>query len=212
MSLPQDVAAMAESIVNTLTQTDYQHVDNIDPSIGVYDCDCNGFAAFILRAVALQNFEEIPIDTQLGSVESRPRAFEYYDFFASLTPQSTGGWSRVNLLSDAGRGDIVAWRAPTIELHVNTGHVVILAETPTLDPSGEFYVVRVYDSAAEAHFDDTRMPDGQPSPTGATGVGSGFLNFKVDGEGRPIAYLFAPPITAPYSYRPIAIGRAKPLR
>jgi hypothetical protein len=212
MSLPQDVAAMAESIVNTLTQTDYQHVDNIDPSTGVYDCDCNGFAAFILRAVALQNFEEIPIDTQLGSVESRPRAFEYYDFFASLTPQSTGGWSRVNLLSDAGRGDIVAWRAPTIELHVNTGHVVILAETPTLDPSGEFYVVRVYDSAAEAHFDDTRMPDGQPSPTGATGVGSGFLNFKVDGEGRPIAYLFAPPITAPYSYRPIAIGRAKPLR
>jgi hypothetical protein len=97
MSLPQDVAAMAESIVNTLTQTDYQHVDNIDPSTGVYDCDCNGFAAFILRAVALQNFEEIPIDTQLGSLESRPRAFEYYDFFASLTPQSTGGWSRVNL-------------------------------------------------------------------------------------------------------------------
>jgi hypothetical protein len=86
---------MAESIVNTLTQTDYQHVDNIDPSTGVYDCDCNGFAAFILRAVALQNFEEIPIDTQVGSVESRPRAFEYYGFFASLTPQSAGGWSRV---------------------------------------------------------------------------------------------------------------------
>jgi hypothetical protein len=56
MTLPQDIAAMAESIVNTLTQTDYQHVDNIDPSTGIYDCDCNGFAAFILRAVALQNF------------------------------------------------------------------------------------------------------------------------------------------------------------
>jgi hypothetical protein len=39
MTLPQDVAAMAESIVNTLTQTDYQHVDNIDPSNSVYDCD-----------------------------------------------------------------------------------------------------------------------------------------------------------------------------
>jgi hypothetical protein len=211
MALPQDIATMAESVVNTLTQTDYQHVDNILPQSGVYDCDCNGFAAFVLRAVALQNFEAIPIDTQVGSVESRPRAFEYYDFFASLTPQSTGGWNRVDLLSDAGRGDIMAWRSPTIELHVNTGHVVILAETPALDPSGEFYSVRVYDSAAEAHFDDTRMPDGQPSPTGTKGVGSGFLNFKVDGEGRPIAYLFAPPITAQYSDRPIAIGRAQPL-
>ncbi|MGO9234479.1 MAG: hypothetical protein ACLP4V_10550 [Methylocella sp.] len=108
MPLPQDIAAQAESIVNTLTQTDYQHVDNIDPQSGAYDCDCNGFAAFVLRAVALPNFEAIPIDTQPKSVESRPRAFEYYDFFASLTPQSTGGWDRVDLLSDAGRGDI--WR------------------------------------------------------------------------------------------------------
>lgn len=63
MSLPQDIAALAESIVNTLTQTDYQHVDNIDPQAGVYDCDCNAFAAFVLRAVALSNFEAIPIDT-----------------------------------------------------------------------------------------------------------------------------------------------------
>jgi hypothetical protein len=39
----------------------------------------------------------------------------------------------VDLLSDAGRGDILAWRSPTIEQHVDTGHVVILAETPTLD-------------------------------------------------------------------------------
>jgi hypothetical protein len=53
--------------------------------------------------------------------------------------------------------------------------------------------------------------DRQLSPTGKTGVGSGSLNFKVDGAGRPIAYLFAPPITAQYSYRPIAIGRAQPI-
>jgi hypothetical protein len=77
-----------------------------------------------------------------------------------------------------------------------------LAETPTLDASGAFYVVRVYDSAAEAHFDDTRKPDGQPSPKGATGIGSGFINLQVDGQGRPIAYLFAPPLNAEYSYRP----------
>jgi hypothetical protein len=33
---------------------------------------------------------------------------------------------------------------------------------------------------------------------------------QVDGEGRPIAYLFAPPADAEYSYRPIAIGRVEP--
>jgi hypothetical protein len=85
---------------------------------------------------------------------------QYYDFFASPTPRSTGGWSRVDLLTDARRGDIMAWRSPTVEAHVDTGHVVILAETPTLDASGAFYVVRVYDSAAEAHFDDTANPTG----------------------------------------------------
>jgi hypothetical protein len=209
MALPQDIAALAESIVNTLTQTDYQHVDKIDPASGVYDCDCNGFVAHVLRSKAPQNLAAIPIDTQPGSSESRPRAFEYYDFFASLTALSTGGWSRIDLLSEAGRGDVMAWRFPTIKPGVDTGHVVILAETPKPDPSGEFYVVRVYDSAAEAHFEDTRLPGGQPSPKGKTGVGSGFLHFKIDGDGHPIAYLFAPPPTAQYSYRPIAIGRAR---
>lgn len=113
MSLPQDIAAMAESIVNTLTPMDYQHVDDIDSQAGVYKYDCNGFSAFVLRAVALQNCEAILIDTQPNSVESRPRAFEYYDFFASLTPQSPGGWSRVDLLSDAGRDDIRGRRIKT---------------------------------------------------------------------------------------------------
>jgi hypothetical protein len=210
MALPEDIAALAEKIVNTLSHTVYQHVDKIDPASGVYDCDCNGFVAHLLRSVAPQNLAAIPIDTQQpGPSESRPRAFEYYDFFASLTARSTGGWSRINLLSDAGLGDVMAWRFPTIEKGVDTGHVVILAETPRLDPSGAFYVARVYDSAAEAHFEDTRLPDGQPSPKGKTGVGSGFLHFKADGVGHPIAYLFAPPLTTQYSYRPIAIGRAR---
>jgi hypothetical protein len=128
-----------------------------------------------------------------------------------LTPESSGGWRRVDRLKHARRGDVMAWRFPTIEPDINTGHVMILAEAPTLDVSGEFYVVRVYDSAAEAHFDDTRKPNGQPSPKGATGAGSGFINLKVDGDGRPIAYLFAPPADAEYSYRPIAIGRAQPI-
>jgi hypothetical protein len=207
MTLPQDIAAKAESIVNTLTQTDYQHVDNIDPDAGVYDCDCNGFVSYVLSITAPRQYALVPKEAQ----QSRPRAFKYFNFFASLTPESSGGWRRIDRLTDAGRGDVMAWRFPTIHPDIDTGHVMILAESPTLDPSGEFFAARIYDSAAKAHFDDTRMPDGHPSPTGKTGVGSGFINLRVDGEGRPIAYLFAPPADAEYSYRPIAIGRVEPL-
>jgi hypothetical protein len=206
MTLTDQIAAKAELVVNTLTQTDYQHADNIEPANGVYDCDCNGFVGLVLSSVVPKHFGLI----QPEPGQSRPRAFVYYDFFAALTPESTGGWRRIDFLTDARRGDIMAWRFPTIEPHEDTGHVVIIAETPTLDSSGDFFVMRVYDSAAEAHFNDTREPDGQPSPKGKTGVGSGFINFKIDGAGRPIAYHFAPPATAEYSYRPIAIGRAIP--
>jgi hypothetical protein len=205
--LTEQIAEKAESIVNTLTKTDYQHIDNIDPAAGIYDCDCNGFVGFVLPAVAPTHFKLITPETG----QPRPRAFVYYDYFAALTPGSVGGWRRIDFLMYVRRGDIMAWRFPTIEPHEDTGHVVIVAETPMLDQSGDFFVMRVYDSAAEAHFDDTREPGGQPSPKGAAGVGSGFLNFKVDGAGRPIAYLFAPPATGEYSYRPIAIGRAEPL-
>jgi hypothetical protein len=199
MSLLDKIASAAEHIVSTATHTVYQHTDRIDPQEGIYDCDCNGFVEFVLNETAKRHLEMIPKE----STQPRPRAFEYFGFFASLPVASHADWKRIEFLKDAQRGDIVAWRFATIEKHVNTGHVVVLAETPKLDAEGDFFAVRVYDSAAEPHFEDTR-----PSPAGKDGVGSGVINFKVDGDGRAIAYQFAPPATAQYSYRPIAIGRA----
>jgi hypothetical protein len=84
---------------------------------------------------------------------------------------------------------------------------VIVAEPATVDEAGIFSM-RVYDSDDKPHFDDTRGSGAGRFPTG---VGSGVVKFKVDGAGRPIAYLFAPPDTAEFSYRPIAIGRTEPL-
>jgi hypothetical protein len=135
----------------------------------------------------------------------RPLAFDYFAFFSNLTPESTSGWNRVDALRDARRGDVIAWRAPEIEPHHNTGHCFFLAATPaTLNDSASF-AVRVYDSAAAPHFDDTRA-------TGETGVGTGFINFKVDGEGRPVAFQFGPsPDTDSFVSWEIAIGRLEPL-
>jgi hypothetical protein len=87
----------------------------------------------------------------------------------------------------------------------NTGHVLWAAETPVADGSGTF-TLRVYDSAAEPHFDDTR---GTGEGQFGTGVGSGFINIQVDDAGRPTAFQFAP--SGGFTTLPIAIGRLEPL-
>ena len=193
--LAEELATTAEDIVNTLTQTVYQFAEHIDVARGVYDCDCNGFVGHVLKTVAPDHYALIPREAD----QLRPRAFEYFDFFASLTPESVGGWDRIDRLADAGRGDIVCWRFPEIRTGHNTGHVLYLAETPRMQQDGSFQV-RIYDSAAQAHFDDTRATGKFP-----TGVGTGFLNFRVDGEGRPIAFQFGP--GEEFETFPIAVGR-----
>lgn len=196
--LPGQLAAQAELAVNTLTQTDYQHIKRIDVVAGIYDCDCNAFVGFVLEGLAPAHYAMVPRE----STQPRPRAFEYYEFFASRTG-TTDGWHRINLLADARRGDILAWRFPKVEVGFDTGHVVFLAETPVVGEGG-VVSVRVYDSANQPHFDDTRGPDTFPN-----GVGSGILKFQVDAEGRPTAFQFAP--GDQFVAHPIAIGRAEPL-
>jgi hypothetical protein len=201
MTLRHRVAARADEIVGDITQTDYLHLENIDPGAGVYDCDCSGFVGFVLGHVAEACYREIVPEPG----HSRPRAFVYYDFFASLSPDSPGGWSRIDRLADAERGDVIAWRFPTIEIGEDTGHVLIVAQPAVIDPSGA-YDVRVYDSSATPHFLDTRGNGPGQFPTG---VGSGIIKFRVDSDGRPISFLFAPPASAEFSNLPIAIGRVK---
>jgi hypothetical protein len=201
LSLSGQLASQAELIVNSVRQTKYQHADNIDVDRGIYDCDCNGFVSFVMERSSPAHYSMIPKET----TQSRPRAFEYYVFFSSLTPESTGGWHRIDFLRDARRGDILGWRFPKVEKGHDTGHVVIVAETPTVDDSG-IYTVRIYDSSAQPHFDDTR---GDGEGQSATGVGSGFLKFEVDDEGRPTAFQFSP--TDKFETFPIAVGRVEPL-
>jgi hypothetical protein len=49
--LREKIATQTEFIVNNLQQTDYTHAENIDPDLGIYDCDCNGFVDFVLKNV-----------------------------------------------------------------------------------------------------------------------------------------------------------------
>jgi hypothetical protein len=123
MTLPQQIASKAEAIVNSLVQTDYQRTEHINTAAGIYDCDCNGFVGFVLDNVAPAHYHLIPKEAN----QPRPRAFKYYGFFASLTPESSGGWHRIDFLRDALPGDVIAWRFPTIEKNKDTGHVLFAA-------------------------------------------------------------------------------------
>jgi hypothetical protein len=211
--LPARLASHAQSIVDTLDETSYQHVENIDEAAGVFDCDCNGFVGYVLEQEAPLHYGLIPKEAD----QQRPRAFEFYDFFSSLKPASHRGWQRIDLLGNARRGDILVWRFPEIEQGHDTGHVMFLAETPveqdvnplvqqdaSLSPERDpiAFSVRVYDSVAQPHFDDTRGP-------GQTGVGSGCIKLQVNDAGQPVSFLFAP--SDQYTTLPIVIGRAEPL-
>jgi Glycosyl hydrolases family 18 len=200
--LPQQLASQAESIASNLEQTDYQHHENIDVDNGIYDCDCNGIVGFVLERVAPEHYAMVPKEKS----QSRPRAFEYYALFAGLNQQSRAGWRRIDSLQEARRGDVMAWRFSEIEPGEDTGHVLFVAERPRMLDSGDF-AVRVYDSAAIPHFDDTR---GNGEGQFPTGVGSGFINFQVDASGAPIAFQFGPSDPTFHTF-PIAIGRVEPL-
>ena len=191
--LPEQFASAAETIVNTLKQTDYTHDENIIAAEGIYDCDCGQFVGAVLHDNALVHYGMLTRE----SGQPAPRAFEWFEWFTTLTPASTNGWHRIDLMAEAARGDIISWRFPTVKAHSDTGHVLIVADTPKVNDAG-VYVVRVYDSAVAPHFQDTRA-------AGTGGVGSGFVNFKADAEGRPIAFQFSP--TDVFTTFPILIAR-----
>jgi hypothetical protein len=196
LSLSAQVAAQAEFIVNNFQETHYTHNLHIDVDAGVYDCDCSEFVSFVLETVAPQHYALIAATV----APSRPLAGDYQAFLASPTLESTGGWKRIRALSDARRGDIIAWLLPIST--GNTGHVFFVAEPPaSMDPG--LFSVRVYDSAQAPHYDDTRRD-------GGNGVGTGFINFKVDAAGSPSEFQFGPSEPAWVSV-PIAIGRVEPL-
>jgi hypothetical protein len=195
-TLPEQMASQAEFIVNNHTETHYTHDVDINVDTGVYDCDCSEYVGFVLKGVASMHYRLVEASVPYP----RPLAADYYLFFVKPDLPSIGGWSRIHALSDAHRGDIVAWQLA--DSSGDTGHCFFVAETPVLMESGDF-AVRVYDSAAVPHYDDTRA-------TGKSGVGSGFINFRVSATGSPSYFQFGPSLPL-FVEGPIAIGRIEPL-
>jgi len=199
-SLRGRVSDEAERIVRNTRHTKYQHKQYIDETTGTYDVDCSDYVSYVLKQVAKRHLDLIPKEDWWPV----PRAYKYYRFLHGLSMVAVSGWQQIERLGDAQRGDIIAWELPgTIKKTRDTGHVVMVAEIPSL-LDGQLMAVRVFDSAALPHYDDSRIPSGGVY---RDGVGSGTIHFRVNAVGQPTAFQFGPGDR--FHEYPIAIGRIK---
>jgi hypothetical protein len=190
----ENIAEAAESLIGDIRETHYQHKTYVVPAEGIYDMDCSGFADYLLKRVAPQQYAQLPIETG----HARPRAAVYFDFFQGLPGNPAPGWKSINRLADAQRGDIIAWSLEaSTQKPGDTGHVVIVASPPVRANKHE-YRVAVYDSSGIHHDDDSR-------PKATNGIGKGVITFKVDERGIPVGFQFNS--LAHFHLEPIAIGR-----
>jgi hypothetical protein len=132
----------------------------------------------------------------------RPLAMDYAKGFAAAPAKAEAGarWLRIERLVDARPGDVIAWRHE-VPKPGNTGHVVFVAETPTVEEDGLIRVVNI-DSTSRPQAEDTRAK-------GTSGIGRCTMWFKVDAEGRPIAHVRGSRKSEPKS-EAISIGRPLP--
>lgn len=188
-----DLVEAVRQVLANVRETSYQHHSKVDPSNGIYQLDCSEFVSLILERVAPKHYQEIP--TEPG--HSQPRARMYFRFFKELERQPRAGWQPVTNLADVAAGDVVAWEKLSTGGQGDTGHVMIVAKSPHRNQDGTFQV-RVYDSSAIPHTEDSR-------PAGRSGVGSGSVVFRVNDNGAPRAFRFNP--QSRWHSEPIAIAR-----
>jgi hypothetical protein len=188
----------AVRILNSIQSTVYQHATEIDEDAGSYRCDCSGFVGYVLNRTVAKEDQLGPLATK----KNRPLAMDYEKFFAAAPTKAEGEgrWQQVVRLADARPGDVIAWRHEKPKPG-NTGHVVIVDQSPVVEEDGLVRVV-IIDSTTKPQVDDTRAK-------GTSGVGRGTMWFVVDDEGRATAHIRSSRTAKPKS-EAISIGRAVP--
>lgn len=203
------VSDEARRILASIDKTEYKHKTDIDESKGQYYCDCSGFVGYVLNRTVAKDDPKGPL--QDGDIRPVARQFEKaFEAAPTKVPSPSplpkgesvvGRWQQIVRLTDARPGDVIAWRH-AVAKPGNTGHVVIVDTKPEKEEGGLVRVV-VIDSTTKPQVDDTRA-------AGTSGIGRGTMWFKVDAEGRPVAYVRGARTAKPVE-EPISIGRALPV-
>lgn len=198
------VVSFVRETVNTVSYTAYKlGGSRFDFSKGVYVLDCSTFVDHVLRKVCPLAYSNLANTTRTA----KPTTKDYFQFFSGLPKNKTQYWSKVDEVKQLQPGDIVVFRKqgtkhPTKKRHrkmLAAGHVMIVMSKPILEKNA--FLIRVADSAAARHSNDTRS-------LGANGLGIGSLLLKVNPKtGQPNAYAWN---VGPYFKRDVKFAMGRP--
>jgi hypothetical protein len=186
----------AERILGTIQLTAYKHDTDIDEKKGQFYCDCSGFVGYVLNRTVSKDGKKGPF----GNGRRRPLAADYERGFEKAPQRPTSGarWQQIARVCDARPGDVIAWRHE-VPKPGNTGHVVIVDKKPVVEKDG---LVRM------DIIDSTTLPSADiTGDKGKTGIGRRTMWFKVDSDGRAVAYVRGKRTATPKT-EAISIGRA----
>jgi hypothetical protein len=203
--LGQSAYNKAEWIYDHATETHYQHLHKpaseqvriVGSDKCEADADCSGFVSYVLGEVAPSQYELICAE-QPG--KDYPQAKTFTKFFLALGPDAKSkGWLRLSGYTDLRPGDMIAWEKPinpdaqTIKKG-NTGHVMIVAETPGAlatekvgDKTVHFVPIKVLDCSSVSHFTPETLPP-HVQQEHRDGLGKGIVRLIVDDDSKLIGY------------------------
>jgi len=162
----------------TMRDSSYQHKTDVDSGEGEYNFDCSGFIDYALGHSRPAALKALPVTTS-----TRPLAKDFEHHFRAVGAGSANGpWRPVGAVSEVRPGAVIAWLKPADVKSRNTGHVVVVLDTPVRNSArADEWLVKVADSTASRHAQDSRDAD-------TDGLGTGTIGLSVDGAGHPVGY------------------------
>jgi hypothetical protein len=162
----------------TMRDSSYQHKTDVDTSEGEFNFDCSGFIGYALAHSRPAALKALPVTTS-----TRPLAKDFEHHFRAVAAGSANGpWRPVGTVSELRPGAVIAWLKPADVKSRNTGHVVVALDKPVRNPArADEWLVKVADSTASRHAQDSRDAD-------TDGLGTGTIGLSVNGAGHPVGY------------------------
>jgi hypothetical protein len=162
----------------TMRDSSYQHKTDVDASEGEFNFDCSGFIGYALAHSRPAALKALPVTTS-----TRPLAKDFEHHFRAVAAGSANGpWRPVGTVSELRPGGVIAWLKPADVKSRNTGHVVVALDKPVRNPArADEWLVKVADSTASRHAQDSRDAD-------TDGLGTGTIGLSVNGAGHPVGY------------------------
>ncbi len=218
-SAAEQIVERAEFIVNTLTNTKYEHsLDSLrNECEGIYHYDCSGFICEFVYKKCLPNHYQ---DLHNHATSTRPLSEDFYNYFRGILGDNYDSsdtstcvaeneyWRVFTNFEDIQKGDLICarysegWRIA--EGSTNTGHVMMAWSAAVSTDTANLYNIEILDSSSSSHSNDSRDATNPSVSSDGTGIGHGWMTFKTSttASNRPIQYLWT--LTSTLFYRSFA--------